>query len=127
MKKNLHGFDEVIWDQAKSESQRALVSRARLGKDMTYSELAASIVSINLEAHDPRLFHLLYEISTDEARQGRGMLTAIVVHKTGDKKPGSGFFELAKSLGFETKDRDAFWIGELKKVYGYWANNTLEP
>nr|AAL24518.1 orf127EGC114 [uncultured bacterium] len=119
---NQFGFDDATWKSAKDEARNALIERARLRGRMPYSELVARITSISLEAHDPRLFHLLYEISTSEAAEGRGMLTAIVVHKHGDMQPGPGFFELAKSLGRDTKDILACWISEFNKVHDYWAN-----
>lgn len=36
------------------------------------------------------------------------MLTVVVVHKHGDRMPGSGFFQLACTLGHGTADREAF-------------------
>lgn len=89
---------------------------------IAYSELAAQITAFHLEPHDIRLFRLLGEISSDEDKAGRGMLTAIVVHKSGDMQPGPGFFELAKSLGKNIKDPLACWVAEFNKVHDYWAN-----
>jgi len=43
-------------------------------------------------------------------------VTAIVVHKSGDMQSGPGFFELAKSLGKNTKDALACWVSEFNKV-----------
>lgn len=64
---------------------------------------------------------MLDEISDEEDQAGRGMLSVIVVHKSGDQKPGSGFFKLAKKLGRETSDTDKCWIEELNRVYSYWG------
>gem|GEM_PF-438876 len=94
---NIYGFKEVDWDKAKTEVKSILIEVARRKGRIAYSELASQIESIYLEAHDPRMFHLLGEISREEDAAGRGMLTAIVVHKSGDMQPGPGFFELAKS------------------------------
>jgi hypothetical protein len=74
-----------------------------------------------LEAHDPRLFHLLDKISRGEDAVGRGMLTVVVVHKHGDMQPGPGFFELAKALGRDTKNIEKCWIDELRKVHAIWS------
>jgi hypothetical protein len=49
------------------------------------------------------------------------MLSVVVVHKDGDQRPGSGFFDLAAELGYIVTDRDQFWIEMLRKVYGNWA------
>jgi hypothetical protein len=59
---------------------------------------------------------MLGEVSTNEHRAGRGMLSVLVVHKTGDMRPGPGFFDLARKLGYAFKDEDAFWINMVNKV-----------
>jgi hypothetical protein len=115
------GFREAEWTAIKQEARAILVDRARLRGCIPYSDLADRIQTIQLEAHDPRLFHLLGEISTEEDRAGRGMLTVIVVHKDGDMQPGPGFFELARRLGRDTSDILVCWISELKKVHAYWS------
>jgi hypothetical protein len=119
-----HGFEKAQWERAKAEARNAMIDRAKVRGRIPYSELVTHIKEIELTAHDPRLFHLLGEISTQEANEGRGMLTAIVVHKFGDMQPGPGFFELARSLGLDTKDITACWIGEFNKVHDYWANKN---
>jgi hypothetical protein len=119
---NKYGFSESDWDAARNEARDILIGRARQRGRIPYSELVDEIKTIDIEAHDPRLFHLLGEISTEEERAGRGMLTAIVVHKHGDMQPGPGFFDLAKSLGKDTKDVLACWVKEFNRVHDYWAN-----
>ncbi|EQD25408.1 MAG: hypothetical protein D084_Lepto4C00153G0002 [Leptospirillum sp. Group IV 'UBA BS'] len=92
-------------------------------KLISYSDLIAKIrstIPTDIGPHDQRLFHLLAEISTEEDKHGRGMLSAVVVREV-DKRPGNGFFELAKDLGKNTSDKDACWIGELNKVYAQWG------
>ena len=91
---------------------------------MPYSELVRCINAIPMEAHDPRLFELLGEISEEEDAAGRGMMSAIVVHKVGDMEPGSGFFELAQGLGRDTSDRTLCWIAEVKKVHASWLHDA---
>lgn len=87
-----------------------------------YSDLVAHIHAVQFEGpHDPRLGHLLGEISEAESEAGRGMLSALVVHKSGDMQPGPGFFDLAKRLGHDTSDIEKFWIQEVKKVFAAWA------
>lgn len=124
---NQYGFEGPQWDGAKQQVKEVLVSVARRRGRIAYSELVAQISALHLEPHDSRLFHLLGEISSEEDKAGRGMLTAIVVHKTGDMQPGPGFFELAKSLGRSTKDPLACWISEFNKVHDYWANRNAGP
>src|SRR5262245_20891709 len=96
-----------FWDGAKREARVALVQVARTRQVIAYSDLAVRIRSISsFLPTDQRFFFLLREISAEEYRAGRGMLTAVVVHKAGDYKPGPGFFELAKGLGLDARDAD---------------------
>jgi hypothetical protein len=117
-----HGFSEPLWESAKAEATNALVDVASRRGRIAYSELVSLITAIQFSPHNPRLFHLLGEISSEEDAAGRGMLTAIVVHKSGDMQPGPGFFELAKARGRNTQDLLACWIQEFNKVHDYWAN-----
>lgn len=119
---NQYGFEGAQWDSAKKQAREILVAVARRRGRIAYSELVAQITALHLEAHDNRLFHFLGEVSSEEDAAGRGMLTAIVVHKSGDMQPGPGFFGLARSLGRNTKDVLACWVTEFNKVHDYWAN-----
>ena len=121
---NDYGFSGLDWDAAKDEAKAILIDVARRKGRIAYSELASQIQAIDIVAHDPRMFHLLGEISVEEEKAGRGMLTAIVVHKSGDMQPGPGFFELAKSLGKDTSDVLVCWVNEFNRVHDYWANQT---
>ena len=121
---NDYGFSGPDWDAAKDEAKAILIDVARRKGRIAYSELAGQIQVIDIEAHDPRMFHLLGEISVEEDEAGRGMLTAIVVHKSGDMQPVPGFFELAKSLGKDTSDILACWVSEFNRVHDYWANKA---
>ena len=121
---NDHGYEGADWDKAKEQAKDVLVGVARRKGRIAYSELAAQISAISIEAHDPRMFHMLGEISSKEDTEGRGMLTAIVVHKSGDMQPGPGFFELAQSLGRDTSDTLTCWVNEFNFVHDYWANRA---
>ncbi len=117
-----HGFAPADWDAAKAEARQAMVAAAGRRGLIAYSELAAAIRTIDLEPQSTHLAHMLGEISSAEDAAGRGMLTVVVVHKSGDGMPGAGFFELARSLGRDTRDKVAFWAGELKKVHATWSS-----
>ncbi|HDS1229905.1 TPA: hypothetical protein ACKP0F_000282 [Stenotrophomonas maltophilia] len=119
---NDYGFESAQWDAARQQAKAILVDVATRKGRIAYSELVGQISALRLEPHDARLFHLLGEISSDEDKAGRGMLSAIVVHKSGDMQPGPGFFELARSLGRNTTDPLVCWISEFNKVHDYWAN-----
>ena len=116
-----HGFSDHVWRAAKEEARQAMIAVARRGRTMSYTEPVQKIVSCHLEPRDPRLAHMLGQVSTAEDEAGRGLLTVVVVHKTGDMKPGSGFFELAERLGRDISDTDQCWVTESRKVYEVWS------
>lgn len=114
------------WEAAKEEAKAIMVKRAQTRGMISYSDLVAKMMTLHLVAHDPRLFHLLGQISSEEDAAGRGMLTVIVVHKVGDMQPGPGFFELAKSLGRDTSDILQCWVNELHRVQAVWERKRSE-
>ena len=116
-----HGFAEVQWAAAKEEARQAMIAVARSKSVITYSDLVRKITSCILEPNGAPLAHMLGEISSEEDEEGRGLLTVVVVHKTGDMKPGPGFFRLARSRGRNIVDEEQFWIKELRNVYGAWS------
>jgi hypothetical protein len=120
-KQMVHGFSQSDWEAGRQEARSIMIDRAKVRGMLAYSDLVKQIRSIHLEPHDPRLFHLLGEISTEEDAAGRGMLTVVVVHKIGDMQPGPGFFELAKSLGRDTSDIVKCWVAELHSVHAIWS------
>ena len=66
---------------------------------------------------------LLDDINRIEHAEDRPLLSAVVVHKD-TLIPGQGFFTLARDLGlFTGGDSDRFYIGELRRVHGYWAKH----
>ena len=60
--------------------------------------------------------------SAEEHRQGRPLLTAVVVISASGL-PEAGFFDLAKSVGRMAADEDrmAYFVRELKAVHDFWA------
>jgi len=118
-----HGFTDRQWKEAKTEAISVLRERAarRSNQTISYSELVEHIKAIKLPAHDARLAHMLGEISSEEDAAGRGMLTVLVVHKE-YVRPGDGFFELARSLGRDVRDREKVWITEFNRVIDYYRN-----
>lgn len=115
-----HGFSESDWNAAKEEARQAMICVARHRETISYSDLAAKIATCSLEPHDPRLNRMLTQISSEENDAGRGLLTAVVVHKD-NNRPGAGFFELAESRGRNVAERDRLWIEETKNVYDVWS------
>ncbi len=116
-----YGVADKDWVAAKAEMTAILAARARLRGMIPYSDLVRQVKAVSLAPDSPALAAMLGEISEAEDAVGRGMLTVIVVHKTGDMQPGPGFFDLAKRLGRNTSDIVKCWVEELKKVHAYWS------
>ena len=116
-----HGFDESAWEAGKKEARQIMYAVAKKRDFVSYSDLVAQISAVHMEAHDPRLAHFLGQIAREDDDQGLGLTTVVVVHKSGDKQPGPGFFEMAASQGRNVKDKIACWMKELNVVYDHWA------
>lgn len=113
-----HGFNDAAWETAKAEGKAVLAESARAKKMISYTDFMHQIRSISFTTpHDSRLPQFLAEICTEEAEAGRGMMTALIVRKNGDQRPGAGFFQLARRLGFDVSDPEKFWLGEINKVF----------
>jgi len=110
------------WDRGKAEMRRILEGVAARKDVTTYSELASKMTTIHIEAYGRPMDYMLGEIAVEDDASGRGLMTALVKHKTGDMAPGVGFYTIAEQLGRDTSDRDICWITELKRVHNDWAN-----
>ena len=116
-----YGYSLVDWKKAKEEMRQILIGRAKVRRNISYSELVAQIQSISLDPNCYALTAMLNEIALEEDTAGRGMLTVIVIHKDGDMQPGPGFFELAKKQGRDTSNILRLWVEESRRVYAYWS------
>lgn len=112
----IYGYTEAQWDAAKEEMRAVLIATARTKWTISYTELTEKVHTIHFSPDAAAFHHMLDDIFREEDAAGRGMLSVIVVHKEGDKRPGPGFFRLAKKLGRDTSDRDIFWVDEFNKV-----------
>jgi hypothetical protein len=121
---SVHGFTDMAWEAAKAEGKAVLAKCARDKKMISYTDFMYQIRSISFETpYDSRLPQFLAEISMEEAKAGRGMMTALVVRKD-DQRPGAGFFELAERLGYDVSDPEKFWIEEVNRVFASWQKNA---
>jgi hypothetical protein len=137
MPRERYGFSEDEWQSLKELLRRILVERIRSDNlRITYSELIQ--VAVSQLGGRPTLFAktrdiltpesyalgtMLGEIPTDScsASPDHGMLSAIVVHKHGDSRPGKGFFDCAEDLGRLSRsasddEKEALWVRELRLV-----------
>jgi len=123
---NAFGFTAAEWDKGKAEMRQILQTVAAKRAMIAYSELSNRLRSICIAAHSQAMDQMLGEISSEEVAAGRGMLSVIVVHKTGDMEPGKGFYDLAAELGGDVSDKVKFWVSELHRVHNHWANSGTD-
>ena len=116
-----HGFSDAEWAVGVAEMTAILQRKASSLSMITYSDLSNQMTAVAIRYHDPAMDDMLLEVSRNEAAQGRGLLSVIVVHKHGDMEPGNGFYGLAQSMGLDVSDRTACWVSELHKVHSYWS------
>lgn len=112
------GYGPKRWNKAKEFLRKLLWETAARQGQITYGEAADAISQIiAFHPHDTVFHHMLGQISIEEDRAGRGMLSALVVYKDGDGFPGPGFFKLAGELGRSTTDPVRFWVEEVKRLF----------
>src|SRR6059058_4250136 len=114
---NYFDYSEAEWQQGKAEMTGILQREADRRGMIAYSELSNQMTTIRIAPFGLPMSEMLGEIGTEEDAAGRGLLTVLVVHKSGDMEPGVGFYELAESLGRNTSDRLKLWVNELHKVH----------
>ena len=112
-----YGHAPNLWNSAKEKLRTELWRPASVRRTMTYGEAVGFIRNlIVLDPHDHVFHEMLVQISVEEDANGRGMLSAIVVHLA-DGQPGNGFFDLAGQLGRNISDRLACWVREVSRLY----------
>lgn len=89
-----------------------LIETAANGATIAYSELGTSRRMVG---------SYLYRIAREEEAAGRPPLTALVVHK-GNGKPGPGFLEAAKRVGFwrPGETEGDVWRRAVAEAHEYW-------
>jgi hypothetical protein len=121
---SIYGFAPETWAQAKKEAKELLINNLRNPRLIvtTYGDLADHLRPI-IDFGTPRnaVFHcLLGQLSDDEEEQGRGLISALVVHSQ-DGRPGVGFFDGAANWGRDVADRDQCWTQEMDKLSAVWS------
>ncbi len=122
MNNEYFGIKIPVWEKAVERIRQILQERAREERTIYYSELAPLISDIVIiEPYEYAFHYMLGEISDMENKEGRGMLSVIVIDK--DKGvPGYGFFKLAKKFGRDIRDKDLLLSEETKKIFSVWSN-----
>ena len=111
------GLGDDQWSTAVSEVRDAILHAAYEHRMTWYGEVASKVTAVTLEPHSALMNHLLGEVFEREHRAGRPALTSIVTHKDGDKEPGPGFYEMAKSLGYHFEEPYLFWAAQVQDVF----------
>jgi hypothetical protein len=106
-------YSDVDLNAAKSQMKEILDTLAENGKTIPYSILAKQI---GFNHRSGAFYRILNEISSEEDKKKRGMLSAVVVLKKSNI-PGEGFFDLARERGRNTRDHQSCWDYELNEVY----------
>ena len=119
-----YNYAPATWQAAKDLVQQRIISNLRNPGVLltTYGDLVRD-VSYIIDFGTPRnaVFHcLLGQISDEQEEQGRGLLTALVVHKD-DLHLGVGFFEGAANWGRDITDRERCWSEEIEKLRKIWT------
>jgi hypothetical protein len=116
-------MSETKWVQSKQYfiAYSILIDAAQHQGFATYQEIAQAIGLPTAGNYmGSQIGELLGDISANEKKQGRPMLSAICVGTNG--KPGGGFLPWAKVLGYfkDGDDEQIFWKSECKKIYEAW-------
>ena len=111
------GLDDQQWEQAKAEIREAILDAAYDRRMTWYGEVASKVAAVPLDPYSSLMNHLLGAVFEDEYGNGRPALTSIVTHKYGDKEPGGGFYDKARSLGYHFKEPYIFWAEQVQDVF----------
>jgi hypothetical protein len=124
-----YGFPTSEWETARSWVRERLREVAGVQSTITYSELCREIstaLGTRLEPHGTPLAGLLGQVNVLEREEQRPLISCVVVHKSGDWKPGLGFWNMAKEMGLDVgttdAERDRYWVEELKRCYAAWSH-----
>lgn len=111
------GLSDERWQEAVTEVRAAILLAAQDRRMTWYSEVASQVAAVHLDAYSPLMNHLLGAVFEEEHAAGRPALTSIVTHKHGDKEPGSGFYEMARALGYHFNEPFVFWAEQVQVVF----------
>jgi hypothetical protein len=114
-------------DRALREIRRILISQAKRGEPIAYLDLTKRVKSMRLIPNSFVLHKLLCSISMEEHSARRGLLSAVVVHKHGDRLgiPGKGFFKLPPMMIYKREEWPDCWRRELDIVFKYWRRRAV--
>lgn len=113
---------EIAAEIHPEQPQMACVTYKEIGERLDPGGAHASGPAPNTRPPFRGLNEALGHLSMYEVEHGRPMLSALVVNSE-THRPGEGFAKLAEHLGFEVKDPDGFWVGELNALAALWSSD----
>ena len=111
------GLTNDQWRLAKAEVRNAILEAAYDRRVTWYGEVASRVESVQLDPYSGLMNHRLGAVFEEEHEAGRPALTSIVTHKYGDREPGSGFYEMARALGYRFSEPYVFWAEQVQAVF----------
>lgn len=114
-------LNDADYSQIQAEIREILIGLAKIGKTISYSELARQITCASIHHRAPIFERILQSLCADEVDEKRPILGVLVVNKA-IGRCGDGFYKWAGGYGFDTHDPEAFWDSEFERVIQYWQN-----
>jgi hypothetical protein len=111
------GLSDEQWSEAVREVREAILDAAYDRRMTWYGEVASQVTCISLDPYSALMNHLLGAVFEEECESKRPALTSIVTHKYGDKEPGAGFYDMARSLGYRFSEPYVFWAEQVQAVF----------
>ena len=110
-----------VWADARESARTAILARARTGETITYAELAQAVSATGFRPRSWALMALLGEVCRDEDPVHDVWIASLVVLKD-SRMPGDGYFAYAERDGFDTSDREGFWLAQAQRVWNAYAD-----
>ncbi len=120
-----HDPFNITWMSRDAHTIYEELVRVARDERTTYYGTIAPMVGLDLDSSEDResLFRILDGISRGEHREGRPLLSAVVVRNDAGGLPGAGFFRLARELGLHEGGGDeGFWVQEVRRVHQHWSS-----
>lgn len=114
-------------DNKKNVIYPVLVRAAMERRFVRYGEIAPLVgIDLSHQSGPGEIGRLLGEISEDEHRVGRPLLSSIVVRAgfgQGQGTPGSGYYKMAREQRVlnSGEDEEAFWMREVERIFAFWS------
>ncbi len=112
------------------EIRSQLIELARMNGTWSYSMLNDQLqLGLNFDdiSHRKLVGDWLEEISLYELEKERPLISSMIVHKSGKKEQGNGYYKLCEKLyirpWLELKEDRQFEKDRIKECYSFWKNN----